>query len=184
MGADSQFDYGDYYAWGETSIKQEYTLTTYLYFNDKNGDGTLHSFYESDFDVVPKELRFLGHDIAGTTFDAARWNIGYFWGMPSRKQWKELKENCSWVWHTENGKLGYMVTGPNGNSIFLPAIKTDNVVYYNGKNYSSIEGRYWASSSISQNSENVDCFIIHENSYETGMHARYYGCVIRPIHRK
>ena len=37
------------------------------------------------------------------------------------KEIRELKEKCSWAWTTKNGVNGYKVTGPNGNSIFLPA---------------------------------------------------------------
>ncbi|MBQ9547409.1 MAG: hypothetical protein IJU90_09010 [Bacteroidales bacterium] len=37
--------------------------------------------------------------------------------LPSKQQWKELKAECQWTW---NGS-GYKVTGPNGNSIVLPA---------------------------------------------------------------
>lgn len=37
--------------------------------------------------------------------------------LPSKEQWEELKDECDWTW-TGNG---YKVTGPNGNSITLPA---------------------------------------------------------------
>lgn len=37
--------------------------------------------------------------------------------LPTKEQWEELKDECDWTW-TGNG---YKVTGPNGNSITLPA---------------------------------------------------------------
>ena len=37
--------------------------------------------------------------------------------LPTKQQWEELKAECQWSW---NGS-GYKVTGPNGNSIVLPA---------------------------------------------------------------
>lgn len=37
--------------------------------------------------------------------------------LPTKEQYEELKDKCQWTW---NGS-GYNVTGPNGNSIFLPA---------------------------------------------------------------
>ena len=37
--------------------------------------------------------------------------------LPTKEQWEELKAECQWSW---NGS-GYKVTGPNGNSIVLPA---------------------------------------------------------------
>lgn len=41
--------------------------------------------------------------------------------MPTLKETSELVENCSWKWTTYNGVEGQLATGPNGNSIFLPA---------------------------------------------------------------
>jgi len=37
--------------------------------------------------------------------------------LPTKDQWKELRDNCNWEWQNN----GYEVTGPNGNTIFLPA---------------------------------------------------------------
>ncbi len=37
--------------------------------------------------------------------------------LPTKQQWEELKAECQWSW---NGS-GFKVTGPNGNSIVLPA---------------------------------------------------------------
>lgn len=39
--------------------------------------------------------------------------------LPTIEEFKELKENCKWECDEEN--KGMRVTGPNGNSIFLPA---------------------------------------------------------------
>ena len=41
--------------------------------------------------------------------------------LPTEKELRELKDKCNWEWSTEKGVNGYKVTGPNGNSIFLPA---------------------------------------------------------------
>ena len=37
--------------------------------------------------------------------------------LPTKVQWEELKDECQWSWIGN----GYRVTGPNGNSITLPA---------------------------------------------------------------
>jgi len=44
--------------------------------------------------------------------------------IPSAKAWDELRILCKWrwKWHFNRGKRGYLVTGPNGNSIFLPVL--------------------------------------------------------------
>ena len=58
--------------------------------------------------------------------------------LPTKEQWLELKDNCNWKWTGS----GYKVTGPNGNSIFLPAAgyRDGTEVYYVGTN-----GYYWSS---------------------------------------
>ena len=109
VGASSPTGYGNYYAWGETSTKSEYSEKTYAYCNKKKGEYVYMN---------------IGPNISGTQYDAARVNWGGTWRMPTWDEIKELKEKCSWVWTTVNGVNGYKVTGPNGNSIFLPAAGT------------------------------------------------------------
>ncbi|MBO5707096.1 MAG: hypothetical protein J6S05_08915 [Bacteroidaceae bacterium] len=41
--------------------------------------------------------------------------------MPTYEELNELCINCTWKWSELNKVKGYMITGPNGNSIFLPA---------------------------------------------------------------
>ena len=61
--------------------------------------------------------------------------------LPTKEQMEELKDRCVWTWADK----GYKVTGPNGNSIFLPAAGDricDGGVY--GVGY---DGNYWSSTS-------------------------------------
>ena len=53
-------------------------------------------------------------------YDVATANWGGSWRMPTLAEMKELINNCTWEWTTQNGVYGRKVTGPNGNSIFLP----------------------------------------------------------------
>jgi hypothetical protein len=41
--------------------------------------------------------------------------------MPSQEQIQELRDKCSWQWTQLNGVKGRLFTGPNGNTLFLPA---------------------------------------------------------------
>lgn len=104
IGASSPEDYGEYYAWGETEEKTNYTNATY-------------KFYDSSTTIYMN----IGSDIAGTNYDVAHVKWGGNWKMPTLAQIKELIEDCTWKWTTLNGVNGCTVTGPNGNSIFLPA---------------------------------------------------------------
>ena len=59
--------------------------------------------------------------------------------LPTKEQWEELKAECQWSW---NGN-GYNVTGPNGNSIVLPA---SGYRYCDGSVDSvGSDGSYWSS---------------------------------------
>ena len=80
---------------------------------------------KDQFNVVMRK-DYMGGDIAKTPvysiiadaqYDAAAANWGGNWTMPSTEQFQELIDNCTW----EFTGSGYKVTGPNGNSIFLPA---------------------------------------------------------------
>ena len=64
------------------------------------------------------------------------------WRTPSRAELEELRDKCTWKWTTQNGVKGYKVTGPNGNSIFLPAAGDDWMSSSVGK-----YGYYWSSTS-------------------------------------
>ncbi len=60
--------------------------------------------------------------------------------LPSKKQFEELKNSCKWEWTGE----GYEVTGPNGNSIFMPAEGSQSSEGIYGTGYCGI---YWSSTS-------------------------------------
>lgn len=108
VGASSPEQYGGYYAWGETEEKSDYDLDTYKYKVDSDGDG----FYE---------YINIGTNISGTQYDVARQKWGGSWRMPTLDEIEELTSKCKWTWSQYKGVKGYKVTGPNGNSIFLPA---------------------------------------------------------------
>ena len=108
VGATSPEDYGDYFAWGETETKSEYT--------EENS---------ATYGLSISQLESQGYiDGAGNLnpqYDAAAANWGGDWRMPTVAEMWELINNCTWTWTTQNGVSGYNVEGPNGNSIFLPA---------------------------------------------------------------
>ena len=98
VGASSPSAYGNYYAWGEISTKTEY--------------------HKKNSKTYNKSMS----DIAGNpNYDAARANWGGSWRMPTKAEFKELIDKCTWTWTSQGGHNGYKVTGKNGNSIFLPA---------------------------------------------------------------
>ena len=101
VGASSPEGYGNYYAWGETTTKSSYTESSYQYHNGSYVN--------------------IGSNICGTQYDVARAQWGGSWRMPTKAEFEELINRCTWTWITYNNVNGYKVTGPNGKSIFLPA---------------------------------------------------------------
>lgn len=59
--------------------------------------------------------------------------------LPTYEQWEELIKECRWEWIGNR----YKVTGPNGNSIVLPAAGSHN--YYGNVYGIGDDGYYWSS---------------------------------------
>lgn len=80
-------------------------------------------------------------NISGTNRDIARVKLGEPWRMPTHEELAELISKCTWK-HTEvKGVPGLTVTGPNGNSIFLPECGGYDIVDKSfGRTVSKIKG--------------------------------------------
>ena len=114
VGATKPEEYGNYYAWGETSPKTTYDYSTYKWCNGSYDTMTKYCT-DSDYGTVDNKTVLDPED------DAAAVNMGGSWRMPTAEEQKELIDECTWTWTTLNGVNGYNVEGSNGNSIFLPA---------------------------------------------------------------
>ena len=175
VGADSPEEYGDYFAWGETEPKSTYNWETY-------------KWCEGSYDTQTKYCTdsYLGtvdnKTILELSDDAANANWGGDWRMPTKEEQDELRTECTWTWTAKNGVNGYIVTGPNGNSIFLPAagFRNDSSLRSAGSN-----GNYWSSSLDTYDS--YCAFVLYFDSssvYSTNIDYRYYGQSVRPVMAK
>ena len=117
VGASSPEDYGDYFAWGETETKNVvYKWNTYKWCNGSENTLTKYctkSHFGYNGFVDNKTELDLEDDAACAHYPSGR--------IPSYDQIVELCNYCSWQWAQRNGVNGYLVAGPNGNTIFLPA---------------------------------------------------------------
>ena len=116
-GATTPEGYGGYFAWGETETKGDYTWDTYKWCNGSSSTMTKYCV-NSKFGTVDNKTTLEPED------DAAHVNWGGAWRMPTDAECQELIDNCTWTWTSDyncTGVAGRIVTGPNGNSIFLPA---------------------------------------------------------------
>ena len=161
VGASSPEEYGGYYAWGETEEKSSYYWEDYKYYNSSTGD----------FD-------YIGSNISGTSYDVAHVKWGGGWRMPTLDEIKELCNKCTWQWTTVNGVSGQKVTGPNGNSIFLPAA---GVRYGTDVNYRGSYGYYWSASLDEHGSSYACCLRFYDGDWGWGYDSRYNGHTVLPV---
>ena len=165
VGADSPTDYGNYYAWGETSTKSEYTK--------KNS----------------KTYGMIMIDIAGdSTYDAARANWGGSWRLPTKAEFEELISNCNSEWTTLNGVKGRRFTSNmNGKSIFLPAAGYhEPKFFFTGRRYGSSYGAgkvglYWSSTPDESNADYAYYLWFRGSKQGVDCFTRYYGQSVRPV---
>ncbi len=160
VGASSPSDYGSYYAWGETSTKSDYNLKTYQYHDGSSWTN-------------------IGSNISGTRYDIARRKWGGSWMMPTKSQWQELLNRCTWTWTSQGGHNGYKVTGPNGNFIFLPAAGNRR---WTSSNRVGREALYWSSTLYENNTGRV--WYLYFGSDSHGVYnriCRELGFTVRPV---
>ena len=138
VGANNPEELGDFFAWGETAPKADYSWanTAWLYVED--GKKRISKYNtKSDYGPVDNKIELDPED------DAAYVNMGSDWRMPSKAEIDELIENCTWEWTQLNGVNGQLITGPNGNTMFLPAVgeRLGTSIYNVG-----VAGNYWSRS--------------------------------------
>ena len=157
IGAEKPEESGNYYAWGETSPKSIYTVNNY-------------SFYDINTTIMVD----IGSDISGTEYDAATVNLGSNWRTPTKTEMEELMNQCEWKWSQIHNMNGYVVTGKNGNSIFLPAV---SLADQNGPlNKSEL---YYGTSTLEFGS--VCCLEGYSSKIRLSIAARILGLTIRPV---
>lgn len=166
VGASKPEEYGDYYAWGETETKSEYNLSTY--FDSVDGSNLIFDKY----DVLKKCKLDIEDDVAHV-------KLGGNWRMPTGDEMDELLRQCTWTWTSRNGVYGCEVTGPNGNSIFLPATGYRN-------NSSLVDagssGNYWSSSIESMNSSGTAYGLYFKSGFVCwSSDSRYDGQTVRAV---
>lgn len=192
VGASFPWDYGDYYAWGETDTyyvgepknetivfkngKQSgYSWASYQF--NPSGDGKTFSKYNgSDYSTLLRED------------DAAVVNWGGSWRMPTADEWLSLMSKCTCTWtYNYNGTgvrgriLTSNATGYEGNTLFLPAAGTITSTSYGDDGYL---GCYWSSTSGSWLGWAGCVYLDSSDFYYTEQSPyirRYWGGSIRPV---
>ena len=160
VGALCPEGYGNYYSWGELIEKSDYSWSNYQYYNN---DG---SYVD------------IGAEISGSQYDVARSKLGKSWRMPTSSEFEELCNKCTWKWVTYNGTNGQLITGPNGNSIFLPAGGSPSDIDIDNR---GLWGLYW-SGTLGSYDVVALCLNFHDDDYNCWTDdMRYTGRSVRPV---
>ena len=172
VGANSEYEKGNYYAWGETVTKQDYYFPTYKWgeYIENGRESHYTKYNETD------KLTLLQPED-----DAATANLGENYRTPTPKEWEELLAECTWEVATTTNKNNktvidyWKVVGPNGNFIILPSAG-----YYYVDKWKSYSSCYQSAS------EKAILWEIDETNEMPGMFnvKREYGYPVRPVLKK
>ena len=175
IGAESPEEYGDYFAWGEVAPKEYYDWSRYKYGLD--ADQLTKYCNSSDYG---KDGFIDDKTVLELKDDAATANWGGKWRMPTLEEQEELRDNCTWTQTLQNGVDGYKVTGPNGNSIFLPfaGFMDGGVLYLAGE-----LGGYWGSSLGTGTPSLAGIMYFISDLVDVERLNRYYGQSVRPVYQ-
>lgn len=179
IGANSEKEVGDYFAWGEIQAKEVYDYASY-FDSRKLEPNEINQLFITYFNGGEEIIStYSGHD-------AARENWGSLWRIPTLSEFTELSTKCSWKLSTKKGIKGYTITGPNGKSIFLPA--GGGYVYDRVTGVNS-DGCYWTCELYHANDSYANGWYLNANKFYLKSHKsnyvthwdRYYGANIRPV---
>lgn len=145
--------------------------------------GELHTNNLGIYDLSNVNFSDIG-DISGNPqYDIISKTLSNGWRIPTKEELQELVEKCKWA----KSSNGFNVTGPNGNSIFLP---NTGYITLNGNPFSpehDDEGYYWSSTPKEDSSETINqsayCLSFGGSCLEPTIHERL-GCnalMIRPV---
>ena len=182
LGAKTPEGSGDYFAWGETEPKKEYSWESYKWSIYSDGAYKMTKYNtDSHYGTVVDNKESLEIED-----DAAHVNWQGKWRMPTSVEYAELINYCTWTWASQNGISGYIVKSKtNGNSMFLPAA---GLKYKTGSESVSIWGFYWLNN-LTPGISPLHAYYwkfyseLYKQPYDhIDYVSRYYGMPIRPVY--
>ena len=195
LGAEHEYDYGDYYAWGATepwctgydqngTTLTASTAAAYLSRHWQDGKSGGYAQANAPFYSGSAYTTYTtAGEVLAAEHDAARVQWGADWRMPTTEELKALYDNTTNVWtdnYNNTGIAGYIFTG-NGDyansSLFLPAAG-----YFNGTscNNGGSYGYYW-SSTLDSSAYGRYLGFYSGNVRPQRSGNRYYGFSVRAV---
>ena len=172
VGAYNPEDYGEYYAWGETKEKSDYRYDNYKWYDSEN---RVYTKYNEEMD---------GKTVLDPSDDVATVKWGKKWRMPTKTEIDELVDKCTWKWTTRNYVNGYVIYGPSGKSIFLPAAAR----YTGDLFYDDAMDGYYRSSTSREDDLSCDAYFLYFYNDSQGWYDYYRdyanrveGYSVRPV---
>ncbi|MBQ9463376.1 MAG: Ig-like domain-containing protein [Bacteroidales bacterium] len=176
VGACAPENSGYYFAWGETSPKQTFTIENYRF----RTSGTYYDNMKlSKYNTLSDCGNVDNKTVLEANDDAAHTQLGGSWRMPTKVEIDELYDNCNYTWITLNGVPGMQLTSKiNGKSVFLP-----KVGYWSESNVRDYAWNYefWSSSLNTTSPKQAE--LLSFRSYWSP-EQRYLGHPIRPVRSK
>ncbi len=178
LGAGAPDEYGDYYAWGETEPKEEFSWKNY-----KLGTGVPHIMTKYNTSTAfGKNVDW--QIVLDRPDDAASATLGGNWRLPTAEEVDELSATrknpgYKWEWKTVNGHNGWEILYlANGNSIFLPAAgyRTGKLITGEG-----LYGSFWSSTIYSDFAYDSWYLGTFSGSSFRYFHNRFLGMSVRPV---
>ena len=182
VGAEKPEDYGDYFAWGETEVKSRYDDDNYKFRESGEFRDIKFNKYITDSGYGTED----GRTVLEPEDDAAHVKWGGSWRMPTKAEWEELRENCTWTWTTIHGVSGYKIQsnkkGYKRRYIFLPAANYCGGQYMNHADYDTDYMSWYWSSTLSDRSDYAEIALFNsEHKLITEIGSRTVGASIRPV---
>lgn len=185
IGANAPQDTGSYYAFAELQPKKVYSQASYSYCSwDYNNCSASYFFINGNGTSISGLDQY---DVA-----SAAWVNG--WRIPTKEEMQELVDSCTWEPTTLNGVEGCRVTGPNGNSIFLPMagviMGSSNPSIVGSNKPQGAAGRYWTANWDTKtdyiNSGYPYAWSLIFNTSKAGVNSiyKFYGAQIRAVKDK
>lgn len=175
IGAVSPEDAGLFFSWGNV---------------DGHVFGKICDFSHEAYESTPGSA--LQKDIAAEC-DAATVNLGKPWQMPSMEDFKELFDNCTCKFVSQNENNGVrLISRINGKQLFFPCSG-----FCSGSSWYDCgsSGFFWASSFYSVSnarslffrvqSSDFNCSCVDPQDYDPQNYiSRYYGFPVRPVQKE
>lgn len=180
VGAETPEEEGTPFAYGETKGKSTYDWENYQLVDFAEGNGRdQYKRYNSrkNSGVVDNLEVLLRSD------DAATMAWGEDWFTPTKEDVEELVEKCHFKYEMHDDTEGYVVTGPNGKSIYVAF----NQVHDSDTTWTHYEGSFMRTSTVLRDDAGYchHAWVFAVSRRAGLVHSyRYVGLPVRPVCRK